>query len=93
LIARAFLRQHNISQQEIDTVWTAIALHATVLFRRAATRIPTATANYFELRTSLLPREAQLGSRDLLRIISLGVFRRDGIGYKRLLCCGLNLET
>src|SRR5580765_3496462 len=22
--ARAFLRQHNISQQEIDTVWTAI---------------------------------------------------------------------
>jgi len=27
--ARAFLRQHNISQQEIDTVWTAIALHTT----------------------------------------------------------------
>src|ERR1700719_2215529 len=25
--ARAFLRQHNISQQELDTVWTAIALH------------------------------------------------------------------
>ena len=25
--ARAFLRQHNISQQEMDTVWTAIALH------------------------------------------------------------------
>jgi hypothetical protein len=25
--ARAFLRRHNISQQEIDTVWTAIALH------------------------------------------------------------------
>src|ERR1700686_4599309 len=27
--ARAFLRQHNISQQEIDTVWTAIPLHTT----------------------------------------------------------------
>jgi HD domain len=27
--ARAFLRQHNIAQQEIDTVWTAIALHTT----------------------------------------------------------------
>ncbi len=27
--ARAFLRQHNISQREIDTVWTAIALHTT----------------------------------------------------------------
>jgi HD superfamily phosphodiesterase len=27
--ARAFLCQHNISPQEIDTVWTAIALHTT----------------------------------------------------------------
>lgn len=27
--AKAFLRQHNISQQDIDTVWTAIALHTT----------------------------------------------------------------
>ena len=27
--ARAFLRQHNIAQQDIDTVWTAIALHTT----------------------------------------------------------------
>src|SRR5438132_541510 len=27
--ARAFLRQHNIPQEEIDTVWTAIALHTT----------------------------------------------------------------
>jgi hypothetical protein len=27
--ARDFLRQHNISQQDIDTVWTAIALHTT----------------------------------------------------------------
>jgi hypothetical protein len=27
--ARVFLRQHNISQPEIDTVWTAIALHTT----------------------------------------------------------------
>jgi len=27
--ARAFLRQHNVSQEEIDTVWTAIALHTT----------------------------------------------------------------
>src|ERR1700738_454555 len=27
--ARAFLRQHRISQQDIDTVWTAIALHTT----------------------------------------------------------------
>jgi HD superfamily phosphohydrolase YqeK len=27
--AREFLRQHNISQQDIDTVWTAIALHTT----------------------------------------------------------------
>lgn len=27
--AREFLRQHNISQPEIDTVWTAIALHTT----------------------------------------------------------------
>jgi hypothetical protein len=27
--ARAFLQQHNISQPEIDTVWTAIALHTT----------------------------------------------------------------
>jgi HD domain len=27
--ARAFLREHNISQQEIDLVWTAIALHTT----------------------------------------------------------------
>ena len=27
--AQAFLRQHNIFQQEIDTVWTAIALHTT----------------------------------------------------------------
>jgi len=25
--AKAFLRQHNISQPELDTVWTAIALH------------------------------------------------------------------
>src|SRR6202162_943307 len=27
--ARAFLHQHNIPQMEIDTVWTAIALHTT----------------------------------------------------------------
>jgi hypothetical protein len=27
--AQAFLRQHNIPQLEIDTVWTAIALHTT----------------------------------------------------------------
>ena len=27
--ARAFLRQQNIFQQDIDTVWTAIALHTT----------------------------------------------------------------
>jgi hypothetical protein len=27
--ARAFLRRHDISPQEIDTVWTAIALHTT----------------------------------------------------------------
>jgi hypothetical protein len=27
--ARTFLRQHNIPQPEIDTVWTAIALHTT----------------------------------------------------------------
>jgi hypothetical protein len=27
--ARSFLRGHDISQQEIDTVWTAIALHTT----------------------------------------------------------------
>jgi hypothetical protein len=27
--ARAFLRDHNISQQEIELVWTAIALHTT----------------------------------------------------------------
>jgi HD superfamily phosphodiesterase len=27
--ARTFLRQHNISPQEIDIVWTAIALHTT----------------------------------------------------------------
>jgi hypothetical protein len=27
--AKAFLLQHNISQPEIDTVWTAIALHTT----------------------------------------------------------------
>lgn len=27
--ARNFLRQHGIPQQEIDTVWTAIALHTT----------------------------------------------------------------
>jgi HD domain len=27
--ARAFLREHNISQQEIEIVWTAIALHTT----------------------------------------------------------------
>jgi len=27
--ARDFLRQHKISQQEIDAVWTAIALHTT----------------------------------------------------------------
>jgi len=27
--ARAFLRQHNIPQLEIDTVWTAIRLHTT----------------------------------------------------------------
>jgi hypothetical protein len=27
--ARAFLRRHKISQQETDTVWTAIALHTT----------------------------------------------------------------
>jgi HD superfamily phosphodiesterase len=27
--ARAFLRQHNISEQEIDIVWTAITLHTT----------------------------------------------------------------
>jgi hypothetical protein len=27
--ARAFLRSHGISQQDVDTVWTAIALHTT----------------------------------------------------------------
>src|SRR3982074_1799834 len=27
--ARAFLRSHGIAQQDIDTVWTAIALHTT----------------------------------------------------------------
>ena len=27
--ARTFLRQHNISEQEIDAVWTAIAVHTT----------------------------------------------------------------
>ena len=27
--ARAFLRHHNIGQQDIDTVWTAISLHTT----------------------------------------------------------------
>jgi hypothetical protein len=27
--ARAFLLKHNIAQQDIDTVWTAIALHTT----------------------------------------------------------------
>jgi hypothetical protein len=27
--ARAFLRRHHIPQQDIDTVWTAIALHTT----------------------------------------------------------------
>jgi HD domain len=27
--ARAFLREHHIPEQEIDTVWTAIALHTT----------------------------------------------------------------
>src|SRR6202140_1282231 len=27
--AKEFLQQHNISRQEIDTVWTAIALHTT----------------------------------------------------------------
>jgi hypothetical protein len=27
--ARAFLRQYNIAQHDIDTVWTAIALHTT----------------------------------------------------------------
>jgi hypothetical protein len=27
--AGTFLRQHNISEQDIDTVWTAIALHTT----------------------------------------------------------------
>jgi HD domain len=27
--AREFLRQHRISQQDVDTVWTAIALHTT----------------------------------------------------------------
>jgi hypothetical protein len=27
--ARAFLRQHDIAQQDLDTVWTAIALHTT----------------------------------------------------------------
>jgi hypothetical protein len=27
--ARRFLRQHNISEQDIDLVWTAIALHTT----------------------------------------------------------------
>src|ERR1700759_4198435 len=27
--ARAFLRRHNISEQDIDRVWTAIALHTT----------------------------------------------------------------
>ena len=27
--AREFLRQHNIRQPEVDTVWTAIALHTT----------------------------------------------------------------
>src|ERR1700680_4535094 len=27
--ARAFLRRHNISQQQMETVWIAIALHTT----------------------------------------------------------------
>src|ERR1043165_6407957 len=27
--AREFLRQHGIDEQEIDTVWTAVALHTT----------------------------------------------------------------
>jgi hypothetical protein len=28
-VARDFLRSHGIAQQDIDTVWTAIALHTT----------------------------------------------------------------
>jgi hypothetical protein len=28
-VARDFLQQHGISQQDVDTVWTAIALHTT----------------------------------------------------------------
>src|ERR1700729_2620585 len=28
-VARDFLRRHGIAQQDIDTVWTAIALHTT----------------------------------------------------------------
>jgi HD superfamily phosphodiesterase len=28
-VARAFMSQHNIPQRELDTVWTAIALHTT----------------------------------------------------------------
>src|ERR1700716_2529989 len=28
-VARDFLRSHGIAQQDIDTVWTAIAMHAT----------------------------------------------------------------
>ena len=36
--ARDFLRGHRISQQDIDTVWTAIALHTTPAFRSKCTR-------------------------------------------------------
>jgi HD superfamily phosphodiesterase len=37
--ARAFLRQRNISEQDIDTVWTAIASHTTQEFRSICIRL------------------------------------------------------
>ena len=36
--ARDFLRSHGIAQQDIDTVWTAIALHTTPGIPQQTTR-------------------------------------------------------
>src|SRR5258708_16006138 len=47
--ARGLLRQHNISQQEIDTMWTAIPLHTT-----------PGLPQYMQPRRALLPHGVEM---------------------------------
>jgi hypothetical protein len=70
--ARAFLRRHNISQQEIDTVWSAIALHTTP-------GIP----QYMHPVVALLTNGVEM---DVLGIALRGILRRRSRSDRRRVC-------